>query len=259
MRATNYVCAVLLCPVFAQTPEPSLSFEVASVKLQPLPANRIIIRKYPNGPIPRAAGNRFSEFYATVQDLVMEAYGVHDFQISGLPDWAKTLIGEHYDIEAKTPGEGTPPVEELQKMLQSLLTGRFQLKLHPLEKDLPVYALIVAKGGPKFRRLGKSEEIPTYATRPPEMPTSKGAFSNLLDLLRRYADRPIIDETGLSGNFEFANLGLGQFAQQRRDDPLGAQNMLSAALQEKLGLKLEPAKRMTQVLVIEHVERPSPN
>lgn len=77
--------------------------------------------------------------------------------------------------------------------------------------------------------------------------------------MRHYADRPIIDETGLSGNFEFAKLELGQFAGQRRDDPLGAQDLLSSALQQKLGLKLEPTKRRTQMLVIEHVERPSPN
>jgi uncharacterized protein (TIGR03435 family) len=189
----------------------------------------------------------------------MEAYGVHDFQISGLPDWAKTLIGEHYDIEAKTPGEAAPPVGDLQKMLQSFLTDRFQLRLHSDEKDLLVYVLVVAKGGPKFRRLAENEPIPTFPTRPPEMPTSKGTFSGQLDLLRHYADRPIIDETGLSGNFEFANLELGQFAQQRRDDPLGAQDLLSSALQQKLGLKLEPTKRRTPMLVIEHVERPSPN
>src|SRR6202021_591201 len=110
MRAIIYVCAAVLCPGFAQVPEPQLSFEVASVKPNPLPPGRIIIRKYPNGPVPRATGNRYSQQpYATVQDLVMEAYGVHDFQISGLPDWAKALIGEHYDIEAKPPGEERPP------------------------------------------------------------------------------------------------------------------------------------------------------
>jgi hypothetical protein len=70
MRVTIYVCAAVLCPVFAQVPEPQLSFEVASVKPNPLPSGQIIIRRYPNGPLPRTAGNRYSQRYATVQDLV---------------------------------------------------------------------------------------------------------------------------------------------------------------------------------------------
>ena len=236
-----------------------IAFEVASVKPNPVPPNHVIIPKYPDRPIPRATGNRYSAPHATVQDLIMQAYGVNDYQISGLSDWAKAPLGEHYDIEAKTAGEGNPPTDLLQKMLQSLLADRFQLKLHRDEKDLPVYVLVVVKTGSKLRRLGDNEQIPRYATRPPQMPTNKGTFEGLLRLLRLYADRPIIDETGLSGGYEFADLGLGQFAQLRREDPLGAQNTLSAAIQEKLGLTLHSTKRVTEVLVIEHVQRPSQN
>lgn len=224
-----------------------------------MPPHQIIILKYPNVPIPHATGNRYSAPCATVQDLVIQAYGVHDYQILGLSDWAKAPLGEHYDVEAKTAGEGTPPTAVLQRMLQSLLIDRFQLKLHRDEKNLPVYVLVVMKSGPKLRRLGDNEQMPRYATSPPLMPTSKSTFEGLLRLLRLYADRPIIDETGLSGSYEFAELGLGQFAQLQREDPLAAQNTLSAAVQEKLGLQLQPTKRVTELLVIEHVERPSQN
>jgi uncharacterized protein (TIGR03435 family) len=91
------------------------------------------------------------------------------------------------------------------------------------------------------------------------METSKFRFEGLVQLLRHSADRPLIDETGLSGNFEAAALDLGEFAQLKRNDPQAAQNMLSEAVQEKLGLKLQPTKRKTEVLVIKHVERPSQN
>jgi len=138
--------------------------------------------------------------------------------------------GEHYDVEAKAEDEATPTTDRLRQMLRSLLADRFQLTLHREMKELPVYVLVIANRGAKFRELRKDEPIPTYATRPPEMATVKGTFFALLSLLRVYADRPVVDETGLTGRYEYADLGLGQFAQERRADPVGAQAMLSSAV-----------------------------
>jgi uncharacterized protein (TIGR03435 family) len=238
-------------------PVPAVAFEVASVKPNPLPTGHFVIRKYPNGPLPRAEGNRYTQRRITLQDLVMQAYGVNDYQISGLPAWAKAPGGDHFDVEAKAEGQETPATERLQQMLQSLLSDRFRLSLHKEMKELSVYTLAIGKSGAKIRELREDEPIPTYSTRPPEMATFNGTFDGIVSLVRTYADRPVMNETGITGRYEFTSpppeLGLA-----RRSDPLAAEGMLFEWVQE-LGLKLEPQKKPTDILVIDRVEKPSPN
>lgn len=255
--STPLVPAVAV-PATGSATASGLKFEVASVKVYPMAPNRFMMRM--NGPaVPpvRATGNRLTE-RAHVQDLVMEAYGVHDYQISGLPDWSLSPGGTVYDIEAKAVGDGTPTQDQLQQMLQNLLADRFQLKRHRETKQLPVYALVIGNGGAKLRALRDDEELST-GRESVDLPVQKSRFIGLFSLVAQFADRPVIDETGLSGNFEHANMGLNNFGLMKREAPVGAQAELSSALREKLGLQLESRTQATEVLVIEHVEAPSPN
>jgi uncharacterized protein (TIGR03435 family) len=254
---SSYFTPALIHAQSQPVPAPVVAFEVASVKPDPLPPGLFVFRKYPDGPLPRAEGNKYTQRRITLQDLVMQAYGVNDYQISGLPAWAQAPAGEHYDVEAKAEGEGTPATEKLQQMLQSLLSDRFQLSWHREVKDLPVYTLAIGKNGAKIRELREDEPIPTYAGRPPEMPTYKGTFYAIVSLIRLYADRPVVDETGLAGRYEYASPG-PDIRQARRAEPLAAEEMLFVWVQG-LGLKLKPQKKPVDVLVIDRVEKPSPN
>jgi uncharacterized protein (TIGR03435 family) len=258
MNRRRLSLGLLILVFIASAQQPRLQFEVASVKVYPMPPNQFMMRMNTlEVPPVRASGNRLTE-RAHVQDLVMEAYGVHEYQIAGLPDWSLSPGGTVYDIEAEAGGDGTPTQDQLRQMLQNLLADRFQLKLHREARPLPVYALTIGKSGAKLRALRDDEELST-GRESIDLPVQKSRFIGLFSLITLFADRPVIDETGLRGNFEHANLGLNNFGQMRREDPVGAQGELSTAIREKLGLQLEPRTERTDVLVIEHVEPPSPN
>jgi uncharacterized protein (TIGR03435 family) len=259
MNTRRLSLGLLTLMFIASAQQPRPQFEVASVKVYPMAPNSFMMRmNTPARPALKPTGNRLTQRFH-VQDLVMNAYGLFDYQISGLPDWAQSPQGTVYEIDAKAEGDGTPTPDQLQQMLQSLLADRFGLRLHREMKETPVYALVAGKNGSKMRELAPDEQIPTFATRPPEMPTVKGNFYGLFSLLRQYADRPVVDETGLNGRYEYPNLGLSDFGQERRADPVGAQSTLMAAVQDKLGLELEPRKANMEIFVVDHVEPPSPN
>ncbi len=143
--------AVIVVLVKAQTEAPP-TFEVASVRQdkryswvrRPWSAN------VDCGPIAKCGllGNRFNEEFASLDDLIMDAYKVKRFQIAGLPSWGDT--GQDvYDVEAKVEGDH-PTLDQARRMLQTLLADRFQLKLHHEQRELPVYALVPGKNGSKL-------------------------------------------------------------------------------------------------------------
>ena len=132
------------CAAFAQTAETSPSFEVASVKpAAPITGNfiRVGMRGGPGTPDP----GQITYTNVTVKNVLTIAYGVKSFQISG-PGW---LDSERYDIVAKLPRGATKA--EFMVMLQNLLAERFKLTLHREKKELPMYALVVGKNGPKLK------------------------------------------------------------------------------------------------------------
>lgn len=238
-------------PRAQSVPAPPLQFETVSLKLHPRPPNS------GHGPVTYpaphpAAGASYTERVINLQDLVVEAYGVYDYQISGLPEWAAPhLGGMRYDIEAKIPGDGTPTKEQLRQMLQSLLTDRFQLRLHREMRELPVYALVIGKDGSKLR------EIPEDETPRDHPPKWVAPLYGLVYILGRYADRPVVDETGLRIDAMYETELKEQRVSLRQPDPVAAQAALSAAIEDEMGLKLEPRNERMEVLVIDHVEEPS--
>ena len=268
----------------ANTPALAPVYEVASIRLDKSCNGGERIMSDPDG---------FSATCATVRSLIQEAYGgVEDNQISGAPNWANS---EQYDIEAKMDRSVADQLqkhsEEQQKverdlMLQALLADRFRLSLHRASKELPVYALVIAKNGPKLRQAKPGE---TYAnglktaggrTVGPHMMlmqlgggqiAGQGVpLESLVKQLSGQLGRTVLDKTGLKGNYDF-NL---QWTPDASRTPMlkGAEGgrletaappdsgpSIFTAIQEQLGLKLESQKGPVEILVIDHVEKPSGN
>jgi uncharacterized protein (TIGR03435 family) len=256
----------------AQTDAPKRArpeFEVASIKPHKSDDRRVMISPSPGG--------RFSAGGATLRMLITVAYRIQDYQISGALSW---MSSDRYDVVAKTE-EGSN--SKWMECLQSLLEDRFKLTVHRETKELPVYALVVAKGGPKLHEVeGDCPPRPSGAPPPfvpGKMPTpfcgqmfmgwnqlagNKVPLQQVVTTLARTLGRTVIDKTGLTGKYDIklewtpeqsqVPLGPGDPVQPDNSGP-----SIYAALQEQLGLKLESQKGPVEVLIIDHVEQPSEN
>jgi uncharacterized protein (TIGR03435 family) len=250
MRTTVSMTFVTVYTAFGQPPTPP-AFEVASIKLYRLPANTFIAPPEPNSFHVSGAGIDF--WPLTLTGLIVAAYNVKEDQVSGGPAWALEQGGDRYLISAKAPVEA-PSSAEVRLMLQALLAERFNLKLRRETKDLPVYEVTVGKNGPKMKEV--SPDGP--ATMPPLF---KGTMEHILTMMRVPLDRPLIDKTGLSGTYEYT-FDMRKLEDARaagRTDPAVLADAWLAAIQEQLGLKVEAKKAATDILVIEHVEKPTEN
>ncbi|HWG57917.1 MAG TPA: M56 family metallopeptidase [Candidatus Acidoferrales bacterium] len=234
--------------------------------------------------------------------------GYRDDEIFGAPAWFKS---DRYDVDAKIEG---PAIEELQKfdwterrfaqakMLRELLADRFALKAHYETREIPVYILTVAKGGPKLKEstpgetfpdeehakaVAKLNGLPTsfpyvrMETRaePGHPGVSRARFwhapiSTLAGILDEHFDRQVVDETGLSGRYDFTlrwATGAGDHAGSpgaggqnsgpafAASSPLDAPPLTFSTVEKELGLKLKAGKARLPVIVIDHVEKPSEN
>lgn len=220
--------------------------------------------------------------------LILIAYGIQDHQLLGVPPW---IDSEHYDIQAKAGGNTT--VQQMEgPLLQDLLRERFKLMLHREMRQLPVYELAVAKGAAKLQSSKDGSCTPYSLDSPPPPPTQgeprtpfcglhsgvdglnrtldgKGVTMTALatNLSRTYNSllgRNVIDRTGLTGTFDihltWAMDPLTASADAGAAPPPDVTGpSIVTALREQLGLKLESARGPVEVLVIDHVERPSAN
>lgn len=214
-------------------------------------------------------GRHFLMRNFNVDDLLALAYGLHTRQIIGAPDWFNS---ELFDIDGIPDAEGVPSQAQQAIMMQKLLADRFALKFHHEQRELAVFALTVGKSGPKMQ----------VTTARPDDPQGFG-FRRLGDLMVRnmtmadfakwfqgsVTDRPVVDHTGLKDRYDFTLKWTpddSQFAQFRStgalpstaNDP-NAPPALNDAVQEQLGLKIDPVKAMDDVIVIDHVEQPGAN
>jgi len=190
-----------------------------------------------------------------LRESIEWAYGVKYYQISG-----PGLLHERYDILAKS--ESPVPVSQLRVMLQDLLARRFNLRLRRETKMLAVYRLVVARGGPRLSGAKASADLsPSHATE--LLPrvvdgsfvfenTSMTEFAEKLSLLRGI-DLPVTDATGIEGVFDIT-LKSAASAILQPDGP-----SLFTLIEEQLGLRLVSAKASFEVLIVDHVERPSEN
>jgi uncharacterized protein (TIGR03435 family) len=219
--------------------------------------------------------------------LIENAYGIRKYQLSGAPDW---LNSETYDVDAKMDAATAEALKKLnsedqnleqQQMLQTLLADRFKLKIHRETKEGPVYLLAIGKNGFKLQEARPGATYPNGAG-PGSMSSSSNwlaetmmfqamPISGLARNLEARLGRPVLDKTGLTGNYDFTlkfAIDRSQSQSVTGDSP-NAQPapgqidpdapFLLEAIQKQLGLKLEPGKGPVEVIVIDHVERPSGN
>jgi uncharacterized protein (TIGR03435 family) len=237
------VATVALFPAFGQT------FEVATVKS----AN-------PNAPgamLNWRDAEHAHSFVAenfSLRQLITAAYGIRDHQLTGGPGW---IGSDRFDVVGKP--EKPVDVKALQSMLQALLADRFHLTIHRETREMPVYFLVVAKGGAKLREsapgsvgTGQSAGIGWFKA-------SSNRIDDLAQTLAGLVSRSVIDKTGLTGQYDFRldyapDAIAGPDAGNAPEKP-----SLFTALQEQLGLKLEPGRAPVEMFVVDRAEKPSEN
>jgi uncharacterized protein (TIGR03435 family) len=258
-------------------PAPLFVFEVATIKPhKPDPGSGVMSGQSwpPDG---------FVATNVTLQTLILNAYGVRENQVVGAPDWARS---ESYDIDAKMDAAVADELKKLgmndlfrarQQMLQALLADRFKLALHRETRELPVYSLVITKNGPKIKQAPPDEVYAKGAKGTSDWSRTAGGggkftghgieIGPLAGMLTQTLGRNVVDKTGLTGDYDitlqWAASDAGQASvsggaeNSTLPEPTGA--TIFTALQEQLGLKLEPTKAPVGIIVIEHVERPSGN
>lgn len=247
MRHAHILIAIAgAAGLWAQAQLPA--FEVASIRPHPPAVNAPVFKNPDVNPNPiRISGNRVELDMIGLKQLVMAAYNVKEYQVSGGPGWASRL-DSMWNIAAKAPGDGPASMDQARLMLQNLLAERFHLKLRRETKTLPVYNLVVAKNGPKLRKAAEA---------PPAPGMRRGSMDQLAALLSLLLDRPVIDKTGLAGSYDYSTaLALLDVGAQDSADTIGR---TLTAIQDQLGLKAQPAKARIGMLVIESADRPSEN
>jgi len=180
------------------------------------------------------------------------AYGVQDSQMSG----PGLLQSTRYDIVAKVDKPVGP--DEMKLMLRALLAERFKLSFHHENRELRSYAMVVAKGGHKLHEAasdGKSSRENTANSTIAKSMTMR----EFADFLSGPVQRPVVDKTGLTGKYDFVLDFTSYLPPERQTMGPEATNILMAALPGELGLKLESQKEMVEVMVVDHVEKPSEN
>lgn len=198
-------------------------------------------------------GGRLTATNVTPLMLIRRAFDVEIFQLADGPAW---LDSERYDVEARTADSLDIPPDELRRLLQTLLADRFALKVHREIQELPVYSLVTGKKGPALAaHVGDDAPSVSMDFSPGKAVmiarnTSMAAFARALS---RLPGRPVNDNTGLRGTFDFTL----EWSPDQTEESTGAS--LFTAIQEQLGLKLESTKGPVEVIVIDHVERPSEN
>ncbi|MEO6815305.1 MAG: TIGR03435 family protein [Edaphobacter sp.] len=237
------VCGSVSISIWAQAPAaPTPSFEVASVRQ--VPEGRGYFSISPSG------DKRFSAENASMKLLVAMAFGINDDQISGKNlDW---IASKFYDVEAAPAGDVPLSYDQLRIPLQQLLAQRFHLAFHHEWKNMQGYALIVAKGGSKLtaaKDISATGYILQDGLRSPSL-----SMRSLAAMLAHPLGQPVMNKTDIAGNYD---INLHFAPDGSTDSPYPS---IFTAVQEQLGLKLEPQKVPVQMLVIDHLEQtPTPN
>ena len=239
--------ALLVLPSYAtaQAALDSPAFEVASVKRNPSGGNRIEV-----------APGRLSVTSATLATCIKWAYGVQDRQISGTNSSVSDLLNsERYDIMAKS--QELVPESQLRLMLRTLLAQRFGLRFHKQKTEARIFALLLDRNGPKMIPSPGDGDSQQQAQSRMMRQWKRTTMKQLAETLSEAMETPVLDETGLPARYDFSlNLTPYLPANDERPDIAG---MMVTAIREQLGLKLESRRVAVDVMVIDRLEKPSPN
>lgn len=245
-------------PAFSQPVSHPAAFEVASVKITQFAKGGGEERGGVRRGIKTSPGS-VSIQAMPLTDIVQWAYGVKEYQVDG-PRWTDTV---GFDIFAKAQGPAGDI--ELQSMMRTLLAERFKLEFHRQNRELPVYDMIVAKGGHKLKPSsgeGESRFNPGPGGGKMALHAEKTTMAQFADLLSRPLQRPVLDKTGLTGSFDFTIDLMSYIPLDANGKPApdkvaveDRDTIILMALQQQLGLKLEPKKAPVEVLIIDHAEQ----
>jgi uncharacterized protein (TIGR03435 family) len=261
------LCAASALAAVALAASPP-AFELASIRAQPWTNE--------GGVFVYVRGNTLYGEHADLYSLVDFAYGLRpdDLQLSGGPAWAKRGIlsnvsGEDsmlYQVIAKAPDGPTPSTEQFREMLQTLLADRFQLRVHHAMKDLAVFRLAIAKDGAKLTKSAADAKdslaMNDYGGKAFRISAVHVPMGSLVEELAYATGKPVVDQTGLAGFYDFEIAWSPKFA---NDDVAANSNVDSqlpsvfTAVEQRLGLKLEPGTAPYDTVVIDHAEKPSAN
>ena len=243
IAVTGLACVAGSVISHAQTAQST--FEVASIKVHP-PTDG------PQRVSMAGEHGRINYSNVTVRALVRKAYGL---RVYPLATGADPLSTDRYDVIAKASGE--PSDKETMQMLQALLEERFGLKAHRETKELPIYALIVGKNIAKLHEMkddGTAAEITGDGARGRPITAHHVTMKMLAGALQGYTGDPVLDMTGLTGIYDLSLEFTWNESPAGSDGP-----SIFTAVQEQLGLKLEARKGPVEVIVIDHVGKPSGN
>lgn len=237
-------------PVKAMAKEADPDWEVATVKASN--------PNDPGGQHISLRGRHVMLLDTTVEQFLLLGYSVQQSQLAGVPDWAKTT---RWDVGGVPDVEGQPSLRQLQGLIRMILAERFGLQLHAEQRDLPVFALTVARGGPKLVENTSDpngwmdQKNGEFNGRHVET-LRNASMAELALILQFHVDRPVVDHTGLRGRYDFKLQWTVDDAQAAAPDaPPG----LFTAIQDQIGLKLERVRSPANVLVIDKVARPGAN
>lgn len=262
--AAASLLVVLASGAIAQSKNAPKQFDVATIKPSAVDNGDFAVRALPGG-ILSCTG-------VTLKMLIMEAYEVKAFQISGGPSWVGSA---RWDLEAKAEGvQGRLPLDQEHLMLRALLEDRFQLKVRSETKEMPVFALVVTAAGSKLTpHVGEAIPIgQRFRLGLGLYSVKQGNIARLVTELTRQLWRPVIDKTDLKGEYDFTlewtpqpgqggpeSLGLPPQPLESAPPVNPDGPTIFSALQEQLGLRLDSQKGPVGLIVIEGVEKPSAN
>lgn len=189
----------------------------------------------------------------TVKRLMMTAWNVQDYRIVGGPDWVSS---RRWDIQAK-PARPAASLDDMRQMLRTLLEDRFQLGARSERRNLPLYELEVDGRGSKVPRPKDPDARPIVEATAGSIRLTRNTAGTFASQLSYSLQRPVIDKTGLAGEFDFALRWTPQPEDQPTAPPDGPD--IFTAIREQLGLRLKPGRGPVDVLVIESAEPPTPN
>jgi uncharacterized protein (TIGR03435 family) len=260
MRRTIIAALLSFAALRGQNVPARPAFDVVSIKPDNIMQTSFDI-------VPRRSGNRITMHNTQLAMVIAYAYRIANssWQVTGnvgLPDgW------NFYDIEAIVGGPVSD--DQLRQMFQTLLNDRFKLKFHRETREMTAYELAVAKGGAKLKHADPDGEV-TLEGQPIEQGNSLSAYGadggthlvgksasmeRLVYALSGRLRAPVLDRTGLTGPFDYNIV----FSREDNPSDTGGPPALTTALQEEMGLRLEKTKSQVEMIVVDHVEKPSAN
>jgi uncharacterized protein (TIGR03435 family) len=239
MKRSAALAVLLTGAAVAQPSNPSL--EVASVRKH-VSTGALGGSRFTHGV--SVSGSRVPVVACSLYQIVLEAYNLKPYQLSGGPDWARGSDSLDFDISAKAEGDAALTREQARLILQAVLADRFQLKVHRETRELPVYTLAVGKNGSKMKESAPDAEFDPSIDFGPSgrrISNPKSTMEQLVGFLSSQTGRPVLDKTGLTGFHSYVldwnSYNDPQLAVSVPRDPTASDLSIFTAVQEQLGPK----------------------